>query len=76
MRSKDLQIGKSYHANHSSGRVIVVLKQIKPHTFYGSTKTTNRYVCLNTSTGREIIFKSATKFTSEVIRPEEKVRAY
>jgi hypothetical protein len=71
-----LREGKTYLARHASGMLRVRLERIyrqEPFRFAHAPawvrrgRTTTRYICTNLKTGREVRFKSATKFVQEVI---------
>lgn len=70
MKANELQEGKTYLANHSSGRIMVKLHHIRkdaPGVYSGAgERTRTRYLCTSLKTGREVIFRSPVKFLREV----------
>lgn len=65
MEASELQIGKMYIVNHSSGRTRFRLVEIRKVLGTPNRKATTRYIGIRVSTGREVTFKSAQKFIRE-----------
>lgn len=72
MKQKDVQVGKTYAMNHTSGRGIHVrIKSVVVRGGYSpSSVARTHWLATNLLTGREIEVKSAKKLLWEVVPGE------
>lgn len=67
MKKSEIRIGGQYIAKVSNKLTTITVREIvsREKTRYGKTGT--RYYCVNDKTGRDIVFRSTTKFYREVM---------
>lgn len=66
MMKRDVVVGETYLANHTSGRVPVRILREVSRGGWGDTRRVTHWIAHNLKTGREIEIKSATKLLTKL----------